>query len=194
MSAALGGIHSGVGTGRDNFSLARADSRVCAQFLELDAKLSGHTGCVNTIQWHADGQTLLTSGDDLDIRIWKNGGSSWYCKETIASAHHSNVFDVRSVDDSLSTLVSCAADGKVIATDVASTEAKPVYMHQGRAHKLAVRGTGSAGAGFVFLSAGEDGKVVLHDLRVAGGIGGGMGEPRWRSHPIIDLKQAPATS
>lgn len=122
--------------------------------------------------------------------MWTPAGPG-YKSVSIDTEHTGNVFDVRSVDRELTNLVSCAADGQVLCTSFTAASgagriSKQLFQHEGRAHKLAVRGAGSAGEGYTFLSAGEDGIVALHDLREAGPrTGAGSSEVSWRSTKLL---------
>jgi WD40 repeat protein len=42
--------------------------------LRVVSVLDDHTGCVNTVDWHADGEVLLTAGDDLKAQKKKKFG------------------------------------------------------------------------------------------------------------------------
>ena len=38
--------------------------------LQLDRKLDGHEGCVNTVAFTPDGECLVSGSDDLYINVW----------------------------------------------------------------------------------------------------------------------------
>lgn len=40
------------------------------QRLQLDKKLEGHSGCVNTVAFTPSGESLVSGSDDLHINVW----------------------------------------------------------------------------------------------------------------------------
>lgn len=61
--------------------------------LGLDYELSGHSGCVNCLEWNKDGSILASGSDDLHIILWNP-----FLKRKIASidtGHQGNIFSVK---------------------------------------------------------------------------------------------------
>ncbi|KAK9823322.1 hypothetical protein WJX72_001905 [[Myrmecia] bisecta] len=136
------------------------------QRLQLAGVLEGHHGCVNTVSFSPhDGVILVSGSDDKQICFW-----DWQAgTRTLRyhSGHRNNVFQARIMPESSNkTVVTCAADGQVRIAFLPeaggrSIETKPLAVHEGRAHKLAVE----PGSASCFFSCGEDGNVFHFDLR-----------------------------
>ena len=141
-----------------------------AQRLNLQSSLQFHDGCVNTLSFCSDGRDsgrwLISGSDDFHVAIW-----DWQCGVLVMSfntGHFGNVFQAKSLGDTvgLQKIVTCGADGQVLiheikegcSTDLACAR---LYRHSGRVHKLAMFPANPN----VFMSAGEDGRVVLYDVR-----------------------------
>lgn len=61
--------------------------------LGLDFELSGHTGCVNCLEWNKDGSLLASGSDDFRVKLWdpflrKKLGD-------IDTGHQGNIFSVK---------------------------------------------------------------------------------------------------
>ncbi|KAG1892413.1 WD40 repeat-like protein [Suillus subluteus] len=54
----------------------------------------GHTGCVNAVSWAQDGELLITSGDDANIRIWRMDPSGSTGADTSSSSDPSRLSSV----------------------------------------------------------------------------------------------------
>eukprot|EP00775_Hariotina_reticulata_P005688 gene5688-5926_t len=132
------------------------------QRLELQRKLTGHSGCVNTCSFDSeDGSTLITGSDDRQIVLW-----NWEdgCQRMrFNSRHRNNVFQARMLPHSGGRLlVTCAADGQVRLSEVpegASRESVNSFLlaqHGDRAHKLCLDQLNPA---HCFYSCGEDGQA-----------------------------------
>lgn len=134
------------------------------QRLNLQRKLQGHSGCVNTVAFSPCGTRLYSGSDDHHIKLWdwERGTQllSW------DSGHHSNVFQARAFPNSDgSTIVSSAADGQIRVAGILQGASRHVFSrrigrHEGRAHKIAF-----TEHPWTFLSCGEDGYVNYYDLR-----------------------------
>uniref|UniRef100_J3N4K5 Uncharacterized protein n=1 Tax=Oryza brachyantha TaxID=4533 RepID=J3N4K5_ORYBR len=131
--------------------------------LQIHRKLNRHTGCVNTVGFNADGDTLISGSDDQMVMLWN--WDTGAVKLQFHSGHSDNVFQARFMpytDDQ--TIVTCAADGEVRLAKVADGGDVPTTLlgdHDGRAHKLAIE----PGSPYIFYSCGEDGLVQHFDLR-----------------------------
>ncbi|OWZ22910.1 hypothetical protein PHMEG_0002309 [Phytophthora megakarya] len=60
--------------------------------LQCEAVLTGHEGCVNTLQWNENGKLLASGSDDHRIIIWSYGQHQQ--QQVIESGHHLNIFAV----------------------------------------------------------------------------------------------------
>lgn len=138
-------------------------SEVLVKQIDLYGKLNGHEGCVNTIQFNAAGDHLVSGSDDQEVKIW-----NWATKTlelSYPSGHYDNIFQVKIMpftDDR--RIVTSAADGQVRLGQVkenGEVETKRLGKHQGRVHNLAVE----PGSPYIFYSCGEDGFVQHFDLR-----------------------------
>lgn len=138
-------------------------SEVLVKQIDLYGKLNGHEGCVNTIQFNAAGDYLVSGSDDQEVKIW-----NWATKTlelSYPSGHYDNIFQVKIMpftDDR--RIVTSAADGQVRLGQVkenGEVETKRLGKHQGRVHNLDVE----PGSPYIFYSCGEDGFVQHFDLR-----------------------------
>lgn len=131
--------------------------------LQIHKKLNRHTGCVNTVGFNADGDTLISGSDDQLVMLWD--WDTGAVKLQFHSGHADNVFQARFMpytDDR--TIVTCAADGEVRIAKIQDGGDVPTSLlgeHDGRAHKLAIE----PGSPYIFYSCGEDGLVQHFDLR-----------------------------
>eukprot|EP00397_Hematodinium_sp_SG-2012_P006254 GEMP01006282.1.p1 GENE.GEMP01006282.1~~GEMP01006282.1.p1 ORF type:complete len:559 (-),score=93.20 GEMP01006282.1:2001-3677(-) len=80
--------------------------------LTLKQMFSGHSGCVNSLQWNYD-QTLLISGsDDKRVLLWTVGPEKHTKVHDVQTQHQHNIFDARLNKDQ-THLATCGADGRV---------------------------------------------------------------------------------
>lgn len=104
---------------------------------------------------------LISGSDDKKIKLW-----DWQLgKQVLAfhSGHIDNVFQARFLPASTFTIASSAADGQIRAAVLSNhgfSSSRRLWQHDGRAHKIALTNNPST-----FLSCGEDGSIVHHDLR-----------------------------
>lgn len=130
--------------------------------LGLEAELSGHTGCVNCLEWNQKGEILASGSDDVQIILW----DPFHHKklQTLQSGHHGNIFSVKFLPQSGDgTMLSGAADFKIRVHDVAAQEVTMVCScHTSRVKRLAV----APSMPFLFWSSAEDGLVLQFDYRV----------------------------
>ncbi|KAK6916767.1 WD40 repeat [Dillenia turbinata] len=146
-----------------NFARRLAASEDLVLRLCLHRKLERHKGCVNTVSFSADGETLVTGSDDRRVILWD--WETGNVKLSFHSGHNNNVFQAKIMpytDDR--TIVTCAADGQVRHAqilDCGKVETALLARHQGRAHKLAIE----PGSPYIFYTCGVDGLVQHFDLR-----------------------------
>lgn len=137
----------------------------CVKRLELMYKMESHRGCVNSLNFHPTGKYLASGSDDLNVVIWDwQNGKPLLVFDT---KHRSNVFQSRFLPLSGDLhVVTAGRDGQVRYHQVCAQEglrsSRKLGAHRGACHKLAV----VADQPQIILSAGEDGMVLKHDLRV----------------------------
>ncbi|KAL3653088.1 hypothetical protein CASFOL_002769 [Castilleja foliolosa] len=145
------------------YSRRASASEALIKKIDLYGKLSGHKGCVNTVEFNLTGELLVSGSDDTQIKLWD--WSTQKLRLSYPSGHFDNIFQARIMpfsDDH--KIVSSSADCQVRLSqllDDGSVETKRLSKHQGRVHKLAVE----PGSPYVFYSCGEDGFVQHYDLR-----------------------------
>lgn len=136
----------------------------CVQRLELMYKLDKHEGCVNSLNFHPNGSLLASGSDDLKVVIWDwKYGIPLLNFET---KHRGNVFQSKFLPLSGDLhIATCARDGQVRLAQVSTQEglrsSRKLGSHKGACHKLTVINSQP----HIILSAGEDGDVLLHDVR-----------------------------
>lgn len=121
--------------------------------LTLAHNLTGHQGCVNTILFSEDGNIVYTGSDDTKVNIYDVDTGT--LKTSISTRHTNNIFYVKDLPYSQgSKLVSCAADGRVLLTDLEDNSTIQLFKHQGRAHRISIIPNSPSS----FYSCGNDGK------------------------------------
>ncbi|KAI6113645.1 WD40 repeat-like protein [Pisolithus croceorrhizus] len=159
----------------------------------------GHTGCVNALSWAQDGELLISSGDDQDIRVWRldpSTDSNEYplsCQSVIHTGHTHNVFNAQMLPHS-SQIATVSGDKQVRVFDVGEavgrspTGSEMTYTtneackrvlrcHSGRTKRIVTEDSPD-----LFLTVSEDGTVRQHDLRTSH-VCGGHGCPA----PLVKL-------
>ncbi|KAL5230596.1 hypothetical protein ABZP36_029372 [Zizania latifolia] len=145
------------------FARRAASSEDLVMRQQIHRKLNRHTGCVNTVGFNADGDTLISGSDDQMVMLWN--WDTGAVKLQFHSGHSDNVFQARFMPyTNDQTIVTCAADGEVRLAKIEDGGDVPTTLlgdHGGRAHKLAIE----PGSPYIFYSCGEDGLVQHFDLR-----------------------------
>lgn len=105
--------------------------------LYLTKKLEEHRGCVNTIQWNAEGNLLVTGSDDCKLvsfllsvgakllvltysrqNIW-SAGPRYKLLRSLSTGHSRNIFCAKFVPFTGDTrLVSCGMDGEIRCSEL----------------------------------------------------------------------------
>lgn len=77
------------------------------QNLDVEAKLKGHNGCVNCLEWSANGQLLASGSDDNRLIIWK----PFHHKPVydLMTPHQGNIFSVKFLPNTGDSLIATAA-------------------------------------------------------------------------------------
>lgn len=144
----------------------------------------GHSGCVNALSWAQNGQLLISSGDDHDIRLWRMDQTHssheypFVCQSIIPSGHTHNVFNAQMLPHS-SRIATVSGDNLVRVFDIgeaagrSSTGTETIYTtrqacirvlrcHLGRTKRIITEDSPD-----LFLTVAEDGTVRQHDLRTS---------------------------
>ncbi|KAL6209196.1 hypothetical protein ACLB2K_020139 [Fragaria x ananassa] len=146
-----------------NFTHRLGGSEDLVLRLDIHGKLNKHQGCVNTVSFSADGDTLVSGSDDTRLILW-----NWETGKvnlSFHSGHNDNVFQAKFMPYSNDrSIVTCAADGQVRHIQISEhgkVETSLLASHTRRAHKLAIE----PGSPHIFYTCGEDGLVLHFDLR-----------------------------
>ncbi|OZJ04653.1 hypothetical protein BZG36_02892 [Bifiguratus adelaidae] len=176
----------------------------CAGFVPRLARqktLNGHAGCVNTIDWSAEGDLLLSGSDDCQLNIYKpfeDPPSDVPSLYSVPSGHTSNIFCARFLPHTNNHhIASCSADGLVLFTDVtrylSSRSAFPpsgaertyepnaaFQCHMETTYKIVPDPTNPS----IFYDCSDDGTCNRYDLRVRTSCSCSSG---CRLHTLIDM-------
>ncbi|KAF9222001.1 WD40 repeat-like protein [Gyrodon lividus] len=144
----------------------------------------GHTGCVNALSWAHNGELLLSSGDDQNLRVWRMDHSSsdptneypFACQTVINTGHSDNVFNAQMLASS-TRIATVAGDKQVRVFDVGESVGRSptgnemsyttrqaciriLHCHSRRTKRIISEDNPD-----FFLTVAEDGEVRQHDLR-----------------------------
>ncbi|KAM3963639.1 LOW QUALITY PROTEIN: DDB1- and CUL4-associated factor 8 [Aphomia sociella] len=129
-------------------------------------QLNEHKGCVNSINFHPEGNLLASGSDDTNVIVWDWARN--VALQSIKTGHKSNVFQSKFLHlnaRSQLNIVTCARDGQVRLLQCppggGAGARRRLAAHARTAHKLHV----SAAEPHVVVSAGEDGLVMQCDVR-----------------------------
>ncbi|XP_077286810.1 DDB1- and CUL4-associated factor 8 [Arctopsyche grandis] len=134
--------------------------------LELMYKLNKHKGCVNSINFHPEGNLLASGSDDLNIIIWDWATNT--VRRIVKTDHKSNIFQSRFLylnSTSQIDIVSCARDGQVLLTQVLTGGGTPIRRHLAQHSRSAHKLYTNAAEPHIVVSVGEDAHVNLSDVR-----------------------------
>ncbi|XP_043928294.1 DDB1- and CUL4-associated factor 6 isoform X2 [Protopterus annectens] len=139
--------------------------REFVQRLKLEATLSVHDGCVNTICWNDTGEFILSGSDDTNLVI-----TNPYNRKvltTIRSGHRANIFSAKFLPHTNDRqIVSCSGDGVIYYTnterDAETNRQSQFSCHFGTAYEIMTVPNDP----YTFLSCGEDGTVRWFDIRM----------------------------
>eukprot|EP01137_Pigoraptor_chileana_P002223 Opistho-2@2263 len=123
--------------------------------------LKGHSGCVNTVAWNESGELLLTGSDDHRLNVYNVRNEKLI--HSVETGHVANIFAAKFVPATNDTqMLSCAADGTIVHSDVNTDSHKKFRCHTDMAYELYVVPSEPG----VFLSCSADHTVKQFDLRV----------------------------
>eukprot|EP00698_Gefionella_okellyi_P010734 TRINITY_DN2803_c0_g2_i1.p1 TRINITY_DN2803_c0_g2~~TRINITY_DN2803_c0_g2_i1.p1 ORF type:complete len:548 (+),score=82.56 TRINITY_DN2803_c0_g2_i1:204-1847(+) len=143
---------------RVEFQRKYGRSRHAIRHLKATHDLEGHKGCVNTINFNASGDRIITGSDDGTVKIWSTATRD--CLQTLRG-HNTNVFAANFLYHLDQFVVSGGNDSDVRFYDT-TTEVATVYQH----HKNKVlRISTSSFHPHVFMSCSADGTVRQFDIR-----------------------------
>ncbi|KAH7887708.1 WD40 repeat-like protein [Phlebopus sp. FC_14] len=151
----------------------------------------GHTGCVNALSWAQNGELLISSGDDQDIRVWRMDRSSdptyeypFACQSVMHTGHTENVFNAQMLPSS-TRIATVAGDSQVRVFDVGeaigrsptgnemSYNTREACIRVFRCHSRRSKRIITEDSPDKFLTVAEDGEVRQHDLRTSHSCTGG---------------------
>ncbi|KAN0097234.1 WD40-repeat-containing domain protein [Tylopilus felleus] len=151
----------------------------------------GHTGCVNALSWAQNGELLLSSGDDQQLRVWRMDPSSdtqneypFACQTVINTGHSANVFNIHMLPSS-TRIATVAGDKQVRVFDVGesvgrspsgnemSYTTRQACVRVLRCHSKRTKRIITEDSPDLFLTVAEDGEVRQHDLRTQHSCGRG---------------------
>ncbi|EJF61237.1 WD40 repeat-like protein [Dichomitus squalens LYAD-421 SS1] len=149
----------------------------------LGSDATGHTGCVNALSWAKGGEVLISSGDDVTVRLWRMDRDNtqedypFKCDTVIHTGHRGNVFNAQMLPHS-SRIATVSGDSQVRVFDHEKAAGSPgnngeteystrqaairiFRCHSGRTKRIVTEDSPD-----LFLTVSEDGTVRQHDLRV----------------------------
>ncbi|KAI1795233.1 WD40 repeat-like protein [Ganoderma leucocontextum] len=141
-----------------------------------------HWSCVNALSWARGGDILISSGDDVTVRLWRLGKDDtedypFQCDTIIHTGHRGNVFNAQMLPHS-SRIATVSGDSQVRVfdhekaagfsgsngvTEYSTRQAaiRTLRCHSGRTKRIVTEDSPD-----MFLTVAEDGTVRQHDLRV----------------------------
>lgn len=141
-------------------TLVRNRLKAAPQFLQnldVESKLEGHVGCVNCLEWSANGRLLASGSDDNRLIIWRP-----FHKKPVTdlmTPHQGNIFSVKFLPNTGDTLVATAAADRFCYVFDLNRTTDPFWKckcHTQRVKRLAT----SPESPCTFWSAGEDGRIL----------------------------------
>ncbi|XP_067119886.1 DDB1- and CUL4-associated factor 5-like [Centruroides vittatus] len=150
------------------------DSSLCIQMMRhrlLNAKslyrkdLFAHYGCVNAIEFSANGEWLVSGGDDRRVLLWNVEKAISGVSHPIAmlGEHNSNIFCL-GFDTGHTRLFSAGNDEQVVVHDIETRKTLDVFLHEEAVYGLSVDPMNDN----VFASACDDGRILICDIREHG--------------------------
>ncbi|CAH2245079.1 jg15917 [Pararge aegeria aegeria] len=121
-----------------------------------------HFGCVNAIEFSANGELLVSGGDDRRVMVWQFGQAilDKGKPEPMKALHASNIFCLGITPDG-NKIYSGGNDDIVIVHHVESTRPLEVLQHQRAVCSLSIDPFNDR----VVATAGNDGRLLLFDTR-----------------------------
>ena len=135
----------------------------CSCSLKPRGVLEGHSGCINTACWAADGRVLFTGSDDTQIGMWDGQGCFMHLLRTVHTANILSVASLSLAPRDGSLLATASYDGLVRVTAIGREDSASFTPHNEASSTYCV--SAAPGQEGTFLSCGELGRVVAFDLR-----------------------------
>ena len=83
--------------------------------LQVTSILSGHSGCVNSVLFSDDGNTIFSGSDDMKINTYSV--SDGRLINSFKTIHTNNIFYAKELSSFYpNIIISCAADGRVVCS------------------------------------------------------------------------------
>ncbi|XP_077296815.1 DDB1- and CUL4-associated factor 5 [Arctopsyche grandis] len=138
------------------------DSRLLAARSLYRRDLLCHYGCVNAIEFSAQGHLLLSGGDDRRVMLWNFDKTLMERSqpEPMLTQHFSNIFCLAITNDNL-RIFSGGNDDQVIVHDTPTKRLVEVLPHQKAVCGIAIDPFDSR----VLATAGNDGRLLVFDTR-----------------------------
>ncbi|CRK91640.1 CLUMA_CG005292, isoform A [Clunio marinus] len=149
---------------QNNFQSKLFKSRLSIAKSLYKKDLVSHYGCVNAIEFSQDGNWLSSGGDDRRVLLW-NIERSLIDKEepqVMLKQHLSNIFCL-SFDSRHSRIFSGGNDDMAIVHDIETGDCVDIFHHTKPVYGLGVDPSNDS----IFATAGEDGRILLFDMRAS---------------------------
>lgn len=121
------------------------------------------------MEWHASGNELLSSGDDLEIGVW-DALDGYRLRGHYRTGHSRNIFSIKYVPHQSNAFLTCGMDGDVRLTDLVKQEDNtllPRVEVLSRSEDMALKIEFLPNSPMSFLCTHQDGTIRLMDLRNA---------------------------
>ena len=113
--------------------------------------------------------SVITGSDDTTINIYSIIDGN--IKKHYHTAHTNNIFWAKDLpNSSCESILSCAADGRVLLSNIVNDLSRTSHRHEGRAHRLEL----ILDHPDQFFSCGEDGMCNLFDIRLENSVTGSV--------------------
>jgi len=126
--------------------------------------LLAHFGCVNAVEFSAEGSLLVSGGDDRRVLLWQVDKAITdnvkYNPVAMEAEHRSNIFCL-GFDSNNTRLFSGGNDEQVIVHDMITKKPLDYFPHEEPVYGLSVHPANHN----LFLTACSDGRVLLYDTR-----------------------------
>lgn len=128
------------------------------QRLQVEKRLEGHSGCVNSLGFNSSAGLLCSGGDDLSICIWNWQHPTKQLKARLNSGHAQNVFQSQFCKSDTS-IVTSSRDGTVRLLDLQTSESERIMSSSGEIGNLTFIDENT------FITCGTNASVHQVDLR-----------------------------
>lgn len=98
--------------------------------IDLYGKLTGHQGCVNTVEFNSTGELLVSGSDDKQIMLWD--WATQKLKFSYPSGHLDNIFQAR--------IMPFTDDRKIVTSSADCQVIWPIDMHTSNESSITIDG------------------------------------------------------